>query len=107
MERAGAGGLGLVVGEVGDLAGGDGGALADLGVGGVAEVGLGFGSVLDEEAEPDFDLYEGSGVVGVAADPFEGEVGGGEGVGVFVEDGSPDGVVLDGVLDEHSEHGGW
>lgn len=73
------------------------GALADLGVGGVVEVGVGFGAVFDEEGEPDLVL-----VVGVLADPFEGEAGGGEGVEVFVEDFAPSGVVLDGVLDEHS-----
>lgn len=86
--------------EEGDVASGCAGSLADLGVDGVVEVFVGFGAVFDEEAEPDF-----ARVVGVAADPFELEACGGEGVGVFVEDGSPCVVVFDGVLDEHSEHG--
>ncbi len=91
--------------DVEDLAADGAGALSDLGVGGVVQVRVGFGAVFDEEGEPDLVR-----IVGVLADPFEGEAEGGEGVEVFVEDFAPGGVVLDGVLDEHSElggHGGW
>ena len=63
------------------MAGDGAGTLTDFCVDWVVQVFVRFDSIFDKQTEPDF-----VGVVGAAADPFEGESGGSKGICIFVKD---------------------